>query len=86
MTRWGPLEVCARGATAAIAFVMILFVRGYQACLRPLLIGSCKFCPTCSEYFIEAVGRHGPLRGALLGARRLLRCHPFGPGGYDPVP
>ncbi len=65
---------------------MILLVRGYQCGLRPLLIGSCKFTPTCSEYFIEAVQRHGSARGGWLGLRRLLRCHPFGPGGYDPVP
>ena len=71
---------------SAAGFCMILLARGYQAGLRPLLIGSCKFCPTCSEYFIEAVRKHGPLRGGRLGLQRLLRCHPFSAGGYDPVP
>ncbi len=66
---------------SAISFFLILLVRGYQVGLRPLLIGSCKFYPTCSEYFIEAVRKHGPFRGGLLGLRR-----PFSPGGIDPVP
>jgi putative membrane protein insertion efficiency factor len=77
-----PTKVLA----AAIGFLLILLVRAYQAVIRPLLIGSCKFCPTCSEYFIEAVHKHGPLRGGWLGIRRLLRCTPFGRGGIDPVP
>ncbi|MGB9623367.1 MAG: membrane protein insertion efficiency factor YidD [Phycisphaerae bacterium] len=76
----------ARGMTSLAAFCLIVLVRGYQVGLRPLLIGSCKYCPTCSEYFIEAVRRYGPWRGGLLGLRRLARCHPFGPGGIDPVP
>lgn len=74
----------AVGATAR--FTLITLARGYQVVLRPLLIGSCKYCPTCSEYFIEAVQKHGAWRGGLLGLRRLARCHPFGPGGIDPVP
>ena len=54
--------------------------------IRPLLIGSCKFCPTCSEYAIEALRIHGLWRGSWLAIRRICRCHPFGPGGIDPVP
>jgi putative membrane protein insertion efficiency factor len=65
---------------------MILGVRAYQFGIRPLLIGRCKFCPSCSEYCIESIERHGPLRGGWLGLRRLLRCHPFSTGGIDPVP
>jgi putative membrane protein insertion efficiency factor len=61
-------------------------IRFYQVGISPLLIGTCKFCPSCSEYFIEAVRVHGPWKGGWLGARRLLRCHPFSPGGIDPVP
>lgn len=64
----------------------VLVVRCYQAMIRPLLIGSCKYHPTCSEYAVEALTEHGLLRGGLLAARRLLRCHPFGRGGIDPVP
>ena len=76
----------ASAAGRSIAFVLILFVRGYQTCISPFLIGTCKFAPTCSEYFIVAVHRHGPWRGAWLGLRRLARCHPFSAGGIDPVP
>lgn len=65
---------------------MILLIRTYQCCLRPLMVGQCKFCPTCSEYAIGAVQRHGPLRGGWLALRRILRCHPFSRGGIDPVP
>ncbi|MBN1345793.1 MAG: membrane protein insertion efficiency factor YidD [Phycisphaerae bacterium] len=65
---------------------LILLVRGYQVALSPLLIGTCKFTPTCSDYFIESVRTHGCLRGGWLGVKRLCRCHPFGRGGIDPVP
>ena len=71
---------------AHIVSLLICLIRCYQGVLRPLLAGSCKFCPTCSEYATEALLAHGLWRGTLLAARRLLRCHPFGLGGYDPVP
>ena len=61
-------------------------IRVYQVTIRPHLLGSCKFVPTCSEYAIEALLRHGVLRGVWLSLRRILRCHPFGMGGIDPVP
>ncbi len=66
--------------------LVILTIRTYQFAVRPLLIGSCKFSPSCSEYALIALERHGLVRGGALAARRLLRCHPFGPGGIDPVP
>lgn len=58
----------------------------YQAFLSPLLGTRCRFLPTCSQYAYEAIGEHGAWRGTWLATRRLGRCHPFRPGGYDPVP
>ena len=64
----------------------ILLIRAYQVTLGPLLGGSCRFEPSCSNYGIQALERFGLLRGSWLTLRRLLRCRPFGPHGYDPVP
>lgn len=61
-------------------------VRGYQLAISPLLRPSCRFAPSCSEYAYESLIEHGALRGTWLALRRLLRCHPFCSGGYDPVP
>jgi putative membrane protein insertion efficiency factor len=66
--------------------LLILGVRAYQVGLGPLLPASCRYYPSCSAYAIEALERHGALRGTWLSVRRILRCHPFRPGGYDPVP
>ncbi|UCE62392.1 MAG: membrane protein insertion efficiency factor YidD [Phycisphaerales bacterium] len=70
----------------AIVFTAVLTIRCYQAMIRPHLIGTCKFHPSCSEYGIEALQTHGLCRGSLLAAGRVCRCHPFGAGGIDPVP
>lgn len=72
--------------TRLVQFVLLLFIRAYQFAIRPLLAGSCKFIPSCSEYAVEALQRHGPWRGAWLSVRRVLRCHPWSRGGFDPVP
>lgn len=60
-------------------------IRAYQVAISPLLGSSCRYYPTCSHYAHEAVVRYGPGRGTYMAVRRLLRCHPFHPGGYDPV-
>lgn len=65
--------------------LLITLVRIYQITLSPLVGGQCRFTPTCSVYFIEAVDKHGPLRGGLMGLWRLGRCNPLSGGGYDPV-
>ncbi|MEK6288216.1 MAG: membrane protein insertion efficiency factor YidD [Acidobacteriota bacterium] len=65
--------------------VLIFFIRSYRLLISPLLPPSCRFTPTCSEYAMQAIKKYGAVRGVYLGARRLLRCHPFHPGGYDPV-
>lgn len=66
--------------------VFILAVRGYQVSLGQLLPSSCRYFPSCSAYAIEAISKHGAARGSWLAVRRIARCHPFRPGGYDPVP
>ncbi len=66
-------------------FVLIYLLRAYQLIVSPMLPPACRFSPTCSQYMLEAVQKYGALRGSYLGVRRLLRCHPFHPGGYDPV-
>jgi hypothetical protein len=63
---------------------LIAGVRFYQVCLRPMLPPLCRFRPSCSEYFIEAVDKYGPVRGACKGVWRICRCNPWTPGGYDP--
>ena len=72
---------------AALPRTCVIFcIRFYQAFFRPHLFGTCRFHPTCSEYGIEAFTVHGLFRGGWLTFRRILRCHPFGSGGFDPVP
>ena len=66
-------------------FALIALIRVYQVAISPLLPPSCRFQPTCSQYAMEAIKKYGAVRGSYMGARRLLRCHPFHPGGYDPV-
>ncbi|HUS92513.1 MAG TPA: membrane protein insertion efficiency factor YidD [Phycisphaerae bacterium] len=75
----------ARKLSGLLAEAMVFLVRLYQATLSPWLGGQCRFVPTCSRYFIEAVRRFGPLRGGAMGIGRILRCHPLCKGGYDPV-
>jgi putative membrane protein insertion efficiency factor len=67
-------------------YLICWLIRAYQLCISPWLGANCRFYPSCSQYALEAVREHGSLRGSWLGLRRLLRCHPFHPGGHDPVP
>jgi hypothetical protein len=71
---------------SVVARLVVLLIRGYQVTLSPLLPSACRYQPTCSRYALEAVERYGAWRGSWLGAKRIARCHPFHPGGYDPVP
>ena len=72
--------------SSPVAGLFILLVRGYQVSISPFLPASCRYHPTCSAYAIEALQRHGAARGGWLAIRRIARCHPFRPGGFDPVP
>lgn len=66
--------------------LLIWLIKGYRTLISPLFPPTCRFQPTCSHYALEAVQRFGARKGAWLALRRILRCHPFSPGGYDPVP
>lgn len=69
-----------------LAGAAIGLIRLYQKMISPLLGQHCRFTPSCSRYALEAIARHGTLRGAWMGVKRIARCHPFHPGGFDPVP
>lgn len=66
--------------------ILIGLIRGYQLAVSPFLPPACRFYPSCSEYAARAIAAHGPVRGTWLSLGRVLRCHPWHPGGYDPVP
>lgn len=66
--------------------IFILFIRFYQTCISPMFPPVCRYTPTCSQYAIEALQKYGPLKGSWLAIKRILRCHPWGGSGYDPVP
>jgi uncharacterized protein len=69
-----------------ITLFLMSGVRVYRAVISPLFPPTCRYWPTCSAYALEALERHGPIKGLALSAKRILRCHPYHPGGFDPVP
>jgi putative membrane protein insertion efficiency factor len=69
-----------------ITILMLALIRIYRFAISPLMGDRCRFYPSCSEYAIDSLNRHGPLKGVALALRRIGRCHPWHPGGYDPVP
>jgi putative membrane protein insertion efficiency factor len=69
-----------------LSTIFLALIRFYQVAISPLKPPSCRFTPTCSQYAIEAIRKHGPFKGLYLAIRRILRCHPWGGSGYDPVP
>ena len=78
----GVLEMLSQG----VSIVLSLPIHFYRYCISPMLPASCRFTPTCSQYALEALRKHGPIKGLWLTIRRILRCHPWGGSGYDPVP
>ncbi|MBM9531025.1 membrane protein insertion efficiency factor YidD [Desulfoprunum benzoelyticum] len=73
------------GISQAARRFLVVLVRGYQYLISPLFPPCCRFTPTCSAYAIQAIEKYGVFRGSFLSLRRILRCHPFSEGGYDPV-
>ena len=69
-----------------ITYLLLLPIRFYQLAISPMLPSSCRYTPTCSQYSIEAIKKHGPLKGLWLSIKRILSCNPWGGSGYDPVP
>lgn len=65
---------------------LLLLIKAYRYCLSPLLGPSCRFLPTCSDYALQAIDKYGAGHGSWLALKRIARCHPWHPGGYDPVP
>ncbi|MCD8185003.1 MAG: membrane protein insertion efficiency factor YidD [Rikenellaceae bacterium] len=74
------------GWRLALILPWVLLIRVYKSAVSPWLPSACRFTPTCSQYALEALRKHGPIKGLYLSVRRILRCHPWGPHGYDPVP
>jgi hypothetical protein len=80
------LRQIARYVSSGLAFFLCLPIVFYQTCISPFTPATCRFTPTCSEYARQALKKHGPIKGLWLAVRRILRCHPWGGSGYDPVP
>jgi len=80
------LRQIARYVSSGLAFFLCLPIVFYQTSISPFTPATCRFTPTCSEYARQALKKHGPIKGLWLAVRRILRCHPWGGSGYDPVP
>lgn len=80
------MKTLLRYIRKALVWLLLLPIRFYQVCISPLTPPSCRFTPTCSEYARQAIIKHGPLKGLYLAVKRIMRCHPWGGSGYDPVP
>lgn len=86
MSRNGTTRRLLAAAAGLPRRSLVLLLRVYKLVISPALPPACRFTPTCSEYAVQAITRHGALRGSWLALRRLARCHPFHPGGFDAVP
>lgn len=84
MTRF--LQFIVRSLRSGAVFILTLPILFYRNCISPFTPPACRFTPTCSAYAIEALRKHGPVKGSWLAIRRICRCHPWGGSGYDPVP
>ena len=80
------LRMLLRALCELLKWLLMLPILFYQRCISPFTPPSCRFTPTCSEYARQALAKYGPFKGTWLAVRRILRCHPWGGSGYDPVP
>ncbi len=80
------LSSIVSGIYSFLAFLLLLPIYFYRAVISPMFPPTCRYTPTCSRYAIDAIKKHGPFKGFYLACRRILRCHPWGGSGYDPVP
>ena len=80
------LKAGLNAVLTALGWLLMLPIKFYQRCISPFTPPMCRFTPTCSNYAIEAIKKHGPFKGTWLAVKRILRCHPWGGSGYDPVP
>ena len=85
-SEFGSAQLTTPAKSDMVAKLAMFLIKMYQLLISPLLGSACRFVPTCSEYASEAIVSHGVLKGSLLAIKRILRCHPFNPGGFDPVP
>lgn len=86
MPKNNAVQIVKLIARQVFGFPLIMLVKFYQICISPLKPACCRFTPTCSQYALEALKKYGPIKGLYLAVRRILRCHPWGGSGYDPVP
>lgn len=82
----GPVKRISKSADRIVVALLSLPILFYRGAISPMLPPSCRYTPTCSRYALEALRRHGAIKGSWLAIRRILRCHPWGGSGYDPVP
>ncbi|WP_297518552.1 membrane protein insertion efficiency factor YidD [Flavobacterium sp.] len=86
MAKTGQHLSCKRMVKKIIVAPLLIIIRFYQVAISPFMPATCRFHPTCSNYCMEALRTHGPIKGTWLGLKRILSCHPWGKSGYDPVP
>lgn len=80
------IEGLWNGVKKLLGWIFVALIRFYQAAISPYFPPTCRYTPTCSQYGLEAIKKHGPFKGVWLTLRRLVSCHPWGGSGYDPVP
>lgn len=80
------LQLASQAISRLVTMILLLPILFYQRCISPFTPPSCRFTPTCSQYAKEALKKYGPIKGLYLATKRILRCHPWGGSGYDPVP